>query len=186
MFEHFIRYYDDVIEPQICDRLIEKYEQHKEAQFHVNNSDLFSFNELRILDHLDVFKDEAYLLRDLFVSAVDQYKKDCNIQPGMFPKSVGYENFRIKKYEPNGVDRFDMHVDVGDYKSARRFLVFFLYLNDVEEGGETAFGQYNLKVQPKRGRMLVFPPLWTHLHAGFKPISGPKYIVGSYLHYVDD
>jgi hypothetical protein len=26
--------------------------------------------------------------------------------------------------------------------------------------------------------------LWTHLHSGLKPIEKPKYIVGSYLHYV--
>jgi len=36
----------------------------------------------------------------------------------------------------------------------------------------------------KKGSILIFPPLWTHLHSGLKPIDKPKYIVGSYLHYV--
>jgi len=39
-------------------------------------------------------------------------------------------------------------------------------------------------VKPETGRMLMFPPMWTHLHAGTKPIEKPKYIIGSYLHYV--
>jgi hypothetical protein len=67
--------------------------------------------------------------------------------------------------------------------------VYFWYLNDVEEGGETAFqlnrGQpVKLKVQPRTGRLLMFPPLWTHPHVAFKPVGGPKYIVGGYLHYI--
>jgi len=62
-------------------------------------------------------------------------------------------------------------------------------LNDVNEGGETVF-QLNrevspsIKVQPKTGKLLMFPPLWTHPHLALPPVSGPKYIVGGYLHYV--
>ena len=36
----------------------------------------------------------------------------------------------------------------------------------------------------KRGSALLFPPMWPWAHAGTKPINKPKYIVGSYLHYV--
>jgi hypothetical protein len=97
--------------------------------------------------------------------------------------------FRMKKYEPNGLDEFAHHVDVGNYASARRFMAFFWYLNDVTEGGETTF-EYNrnaepwLSVKPEVGQMLMFPPLWPWGHTGKKPLSGPKYIIGGYLHYV--
>ena len=89
----------------------------------------------------------------------------------------------MKRYLPNDKDEFQEHVDVGDYASARRFLVFFLYLND-NEGGETSFSEYGLKVKPKTGSLLMFPPTWTYLHTGHKPIKLPKYIIGSYLHYL--
>jgi len=92
------------------------------------------------------------------------------------------EQMRFKKYEPNDLDEFKEHVDVGNYETARRFLVFFLYLNDNEEGW-TSFSNYDMKVQPKTGKLLMFPPTWTYLHAGHKPIKTPKYILGSYLHY---
>ena len=101
----------------------------------------------------------------------------------MFPQQFAFEQFRLKRYLPNGEDHFDDHVDVGDINSARRFLVFFLYL-DHNEGGHTDFPQGNISVQPQTGRMLMFPPMWTHLHAGRKPIDKPKYIIVSYLHYV--
>ncbi len=76
-----------------------------------------------------------------------------------------------------------------DHESAKRFLVAFFYLNDVEEGGETGF-KYNrnqeplLKVKPETGKLLMFPPFWTHPHIGYPPISGTKYIIGTYLHYL--
>ena len=76
------------------------------------------------------------------------------------------------------------HVDVGSYDSAMRFLVLFVYLNDVEEGGGTEFPELDLTVTPKCGTMLLFPSTWTYLHRGNTPISNDKYILGSYLHYV--
>ena len=117
------------------------------------------------------------------------YAKQWKIDEKILPEELGYEQFRMKRYLPNDRDEFRFHVDVQSYATARRFLVAFWYLNDVEEGGETAFQAHSsepitLKVQPKQSRMLLFPPLWTHPHMGMKPISGPKYIVGTYLHYV--
>ena len=185
MIENFIRWYDNVVDDQFCDELVEKFEQHQDQTFKVAHGDRFNFQELRLLDHLDTFEHESNVLKDIFLGSVKRYKIDCNIQDVMFPTNVGYENFRMKKYEPNGKDQFNDHVDVGDYTSARRFLVFFLYLND-NEAGQTDFPQMDISVQPKKGRLLVFPPLWTHLHAGRPPVNTPKYIVGSYLHYVDE
>jgi hypothetical protein len=76
---------------------------------------------------------------------------------------------------------FDTHVDVQDYASARRYLAFLWYLNDVEDGGKTVFT--GLTIAPKRGTLIVFPPLWMFPHKGEPPISGPKYILSGYLHY---
>ena len=47
------------------------------------------------------------------------------------------------------------------------------------------FPKPNIWVKPRAGRLLVFPPFWTHPHAGLKPLSGPKYVMMSYLHYGD-
>ena len=108
---------------------------------------------------------------------VDIFKRNDN--------TFGFEEYRMKRYLPDGKDQFRNHVDVIDYNTARRFLVFFLYLNE-PEGGETEFHCFNgEKIKPKAGRMCMFPPMWTHLHSG-NAVMGtkPKYIIGSYLHYV--
>ena len=105
------------------------------------------------------------------------------IKEKQWPERFGFEEIRFKRYLPNDKDEFKEHVDVGDYASARRFLVFFLYLND-NYGGHTSFSEYDTVVQPKTGRLLMFPPTWTYLHTGHKPLNTSKYIIGSYLHYV--
>ena len=81
-------------------------------------------------------------------------------------------------------DQFKDHVDVGDYNSARRFLVMFLYLNTVEVGGQTTFPRLGESVSPQTGRVLMFPANWQYRHAGLPPESDKKYIVGTYLHYL--
>ena len=60
-------------------------------------------------------------------------------------------------------------------------MVFLFYLNDVEEGGETEFLYQDLKVKPKTGSLIVFPPYYTHAHRGKAPESGKKYIINTWL-----
>ena len=66
-------------------------------------------------------------------------------------------------------------------KSFLRCMVFLFYLNDVEEGGETEFLYQDLKVKPKAGSLVVFPPYYTHAHRGNPVIKGNKYIINTWL-----
>ena len=137
----------------------------------------------------DAWKDVQAGFLELFQDHILQYKIDCGITTKQWPEKYGYESIRMKRYLDNDYDRFDYHVDVRDYDTARRFLAFFIYLNDVE-GGETEFVGLNkpgthmpYTIQPKRGRLVMFPPMWTYPHAGLKPTGGKKYFIHSYCHY---
>ena len=44
-----------------------------------------------------------------------------------------------------------------DLACGPRILTFFLYLSDVEEGGETAFPMLGISVKPKKGKALLWP-----------------------------
>ena len=86
---------------------------------------------------------------------------------------------------PGGQEFFPPHVDVNSYDTARRFLVAFIYLNDNESGETIVAPKDDTFVSKcKRGSLLFFPPLWPWMHTGLPPIDTPKYIVGSYLHYL--
>ena len=108
--------------------------------------------------------------------------EDLDLGPD-FPAKYAFEEYRLKKYTQYG-DEFRDHVDVQDHSSARRFLVIFLYLNDGFNGGTTSFPKLDLDIEPKCGRLLIFPPNWMFRHAGRPVEDGTKYIVGSYLHYL--
>ncbi len=111
------------------------------------------------------------------------YKKDLKEYTRWYPDRLFLEEFRIKKYHSRSHDRFDVHVDVQDHESARRYLAFLFYLNDDFTGGETEFPHYEKKIVPKTGSVMVFPPTWQYPHAGLKVKTGVKYIMSTYCHY---
>ncbi|MCA9708383.1 MAG: 2OG-Fe(II) oxygenase [Myxococcales bacterium] len=66
-------------------------------------------------------------------------------------------------------------------ETLHRVLLWQIYLNDVDEGGQTEFYYQGRRIEPRRGRMLIAPAGFTHTHKGHVPISGDKYIVASWL-----
>lgn len=70
--------------------------------------------------------------------------------------------------------------------SGNRTHTLMIYLNDVEEGGETSFHNLNKKVKPKAGKAVLWPNLkngqvdHTFLHEGCEVTKGVKYIITSW------
>jgi hypothetical protein len=73
------------------------------------------------------------------------------------------------------------HNEDGDPQYMRRVATFILYLNDVDEGGETEFLYYPKRVKAKQGRFIVWPAGFTHTHRGNPPLSNTKYIVTGWI-----
>ena len=188
MADNLIRVYDNVIDEVSCKMHIEKFEdshEHYQTVHQEDGDERISFEQLILVEHEEWESVQNGML-ELFQDYIMRYKIDCLIGKKMWPETYGYEAIRIKRYLANDYDRFDPHVDVIDHNSSRRFLSFFIYLNDVDEGGETEFSSpfwLNRIVKPKRGRLLMFPPMWPWVHAGKKPVSGRKYLINSYCHY---
>ena len=180
--KNYISVYENVLDETFCKRLIDKFDRNKLIQ--TRRDDKFkSFTEINFAQYPQ-FAEEQDAMLAVVQPLVQRYAAEWGIK--FFPPNVGFEQIRMKRYEIGGKEEFREHVDVGDYASARRFLVMFFYLNNVAEGGETAFIDidHNVRIQPKTGSILMFPPMWTHPHAGLPPISNPKYICGTYLHYI--
>jgi hypothetical protein len=66
-----------------------------------------------------------------------------------------------------------------------RILSWILYLNDVEEGGETEFLYQSLRFKPKAGTFILFPAHFTHTHRGNPPLSGVKYIATGWIEFLN-
>ncbi len=77
---------------------------------------------------------------------------------------------------------FHWHVDSGSHSFSDRQLVAIWYLNDVPgPGGETEFRHQPVKIKPETGKLLLFPPFWTHEHRGVTLETGVKYIATTWV-----
>ena len=180
--KEFIHVYENALEPDICDFLINLFDQVTDKHERYVNQGKPNFTQFNLTEHRELAPEINQVHNHIIKNIFDHRDKYYEFtDPRVFPQEHALEQFRVKKYNPDGEDRFDTHVDVVDYGTARRFLSFMWYLNDVETGGNTVFKDF--MIQPKKGSLLVFPPLWMFPHKGEPPISGPKYIMSTYLHY---
>ena len=169
-----------VLNKKDCSNLINYFEWNQES--HVRNeNEVQHFTELNLNSlGADLPTALAHKLRSVINTYTDVH---CPTGDRFFPVRYRIEEFRIKRY--NNSDCFKQHVDVGDLNSSRRFLAFLFYLNDDFQGGGTLFKTPEVTyITPKRGNCLVFPPTWQYPHEGMKA-NGTKYIMSTYLHYVD-
>ena len=69
------------------------------------------------------------------------------------------------------------HCEQGNIDTQDRVLTWTIYLNDVEEGGETEFLYQSRRIKSEKGNIVIFPAYFTHTHRGNPPISNKKYRV---------
>jgi predicted 2-oxoglutarate/Fe(II)-dependent dioxygenase YbiX len=82
---------------------------------------------------------------------------------------------------------YHWHVDSGPGEFSQRQLVALWYLNDVAgPGGETEFFFQQMKVKAEEGKLILFPPFWTHAHRGVTVQRGRKYIATTWVCFAPD
>ena len=180
--ERCVQVFDGALTPEFCAQMVESF--HRMDQYHVPHGRGYkrglegsAWTELNITPLADTG------FKGFFLKQIDDYLQRYNEQlalPIPIPARPRIEDLRIKRYRVGADEKFEPHFDSMDDK-ANRFLVFLWYLNDVAEGGETEFINLNMKVAPRTGRLLMFPPYWMFQHAGLPPLSNDKYIVSTYL-----
>lgn len=90
--------------------------------------------------------------------------------------------FNLQKYSPGGHYNA-LHTERSSAGTQHRLLAFMTYLNDVQEGGDTAFHYYDIRVQPQKGKTIIWPADWTHAHTGGLVKQGSKYIVTGWIQF---
>ena len=185
MNNDFVKVYNKVIGEDLCKQLIAMFEENPQQHEDIKLEGHRSFKQVTLQQHND-WQPFTEKLTEVFFEHIDKYRQDCNITNGMFPEQFAFEQYRMKKYEANDFDEFKDHVDVQSHAGAKRYLIMMAYLNEDFDEGETQFPHHSISIPPKTGSILIFPPLWTHLHRGRPPINGTaKYITMTYLNYTD-
>lgn len=173
----YIQVYHDVIKPDTCKLIINQFEQHKHVT-EKHDTDLYKFEQLN-LNKTESLAHLAPIVAWQLSSIYEKYFKSLGLLD--YVQIESFEDIRIKKYEKGSGAEFKTHVDVADKASASRFCIAIIYLND--NNGLTTFPNLGVGVEPKAGKVVVFPPNWMFPHSGKTPTDKDKYIMMTCLHY---
>jgi len=97
-------------------------------------------------------------------------------------KTLDIPSFNIQKYEVGGHYNL-MHCERSSLQSMHRVFAWMTYLNNVDDGGDTYFKHFDLKIKPQMGKTLIWPSEWTHAHRGELLNKGSKYIITGWMHF---
>jgi prolyl 4-hydroxylase len=179
---HYVRVYDNNLEPELCRRLLASFNGLE--RFQVTNGrgvraglEQSAWTEMNVSRLADAAFAADFRLR--IDAALARYNKDVGLTISV-PNAPKHSDLTLKRYRPGSDERFQLHFD-SIYSVSNRYLVMLWYLNEVSDGGETHFPQLDIAVKPQAGRLLIFPPYWMYQHEGMPPRSGDKFILSTYL-----
>ena len=151
----------------LCRDMIERFEASSEDQSsgHVG-SNMAENNQLKkttdiYISNKQHWKDVDNNLFRSFAMALKEFQQ----QYPYFGEMSRFQDmgYNLQRYQPG--EYYHWHVDADSPPLAPRQLVALWYLNDVtESGGETEFMYQGVKVTPQEGKLVLFPPFWTHEH----------------------
>tara|TARA_R100001509_G_scaffold132729_1_gene86253 strand:+ start:5553 stop:6152 length:600 start_codon:yes stop_codon:yes gene_type:complete len=187
--EDFIGIYDGYLDDTICNKAIKYYEDQnklnktlKRSQYH--SADVTRFNDETLMltgDTLEVWKGALNTLMINFEQALREYVKETQILSFCGVKDINFTTVKIQKTKP-GQGYHAWHVEKqGHSEMFNRVLAYTIYLNDVEEAGETEFLFQKKRVKPKTGRIAIWPSGFPYVHRGNPPLKETKYIVTSWM-----
>jgi hypothetical protein len=190
-FDNFIMQYDNLFSAQECQMFIDSFNRMEKAGLTISRqkdgttsnvkkddqlyfSDLLSGMELDISD----VAPSRMMLERFWNIVYPAYAEQYGILNSMAAHTVRLT--KIQKTEIGGGYHV-WHNEDDIPQNMRRMATFILYLNDVDEGGETEFLYYPKRVKAKQGRFILWPAGFTHTHRGNPPISNTKYIVTGWV-----
>ena len=178
----FIFEFNDSLTDENCNDMIERFENSSDQHYRGRVGQTFKEEESikkstdMVKSGKDEWKDVDELLFTSLAKALSKIKKQFEFFSGPF-KDIGYA---MQRTDPD--EYYHWHIDGGSHQFSDRQLVAIWYLNDVEgPGGETEFLNQNVKVKPETGKLILFPPFWTHEHRGVKLQNGVKYIATTWI-----
>ena len=185
---NFIGVYDNYIPELDCNLAIKLFEDQNKFNRTLNR---ITFEQASILqkqdqqffagsNNLNVWWEELKSMMMNFDLAWNHYVKNTGADDA-YGSAFHFTGMKLQKTLPT--EGYHVwHIEHSPrFDDLARAFVFSIYLNDVEEGGETEFLHFSKRVQPKKGRIVIWPATFPYLHRGNPPLSGEKYILTSWM-----
>lgn len=187
----------DVLSKEDCDGIINQIPEVEEYyKQHYANTDLILKTQVNEATRQDRLYDGLFTLKLLelkgngtLVNKIGFILSEAlNVYADRYPiiketfmaQNVDFGQIKLQKTE-KGMGFHSWHFE--DLAERTRFLVWTIFLNDVEEGGETEFLYQGVRIPARQGCLCVFPSDFTHTHRGNPPISNEKWILTGWYTY---
>ena len=179
----FIYEMADALPADVCREAIRRFEANTGQQYPgrmgqagAEAPDVKRSTDLRISGRED-WSDIDRTLSQQLVTTFNAFAAEFPFFAANSFKDIGYNMQRTLPGE-----YYHWHVDSGPGAFSDRQLVAIWYLNDVPgPGGETEFPLQGVLIRPEQGKLVLFPPFWTHVHRGVTLQEGVKYIVTTWI-----
>ena len=175
--DDYIMILDDVLTPDQCRMIVERYIADPTRGYVPPNPNNPGEREYRDGEQLRIsgkeeWKDVDHLVFETIGKGIsayfDRYK---------FCFAARDRGYTISHMKPG--EKTSYHADNIGYMQCTRHLSAVIYLNEVK-GGETVFPHQRRAVEPKAGRMALFPPFYTHRHYS-NPAESERFIVVAFI-----
>jgi hypothetical protein len=189
ILNNFIGVYENYITPNECNNAIKLYEDQVKFNNTLNRLDSEKTSITKKQDqqffanegNVHVWWETLKPMMFNFDMAWKHYLKTTGADGAYDGGPFYYTDLKIQKTLPTE-GYHTWHIEHGPgWENECRAFVFSVYLNDVEEGGETEFLHFSKRIKPKTGRIVIWPAGFPYLHRGNPPLSGEKYILTSWL-----
>jgi hypothetical protein len=190
--DNFVGVYDGYFSNEYCNSLIKYFEwcntnnrsyRRPEKEF-LKNDKSTVLNPQGITDIIYTYENIQPFIEEFNNTFWDICYKDYS---ETYSVLANYDRHTIYTYKIQRTDPAEgyhvWHAEDGDINHSRRVGVYILYLNDVEQGGETEFLYLSKRIEAKAGRLVIFPPNYPWAHRGNPPLSGSKYILTGWTEY---
>jgi hypothetical protein len=186
---NFIGIYDGYITEEECNNAIKLYENEDKFNKTLNriggeNASILSKQDQQYFaasHNITVWWETLKTMILNYDQAWKHYIKNTGASEAFGQNEFYYTTLKIQKTLPTeGYHVWHVEHGKGFDNEARAF-VFSVYLNDVEEGGETEFLHFSKRVKPKKGRIVIWPASFPYIHRGNSPLSGEKYLLTSWM-----
>ena len=185
----FIKVIPNALSKQQCDLVLDDFNVlQKQGMLWATGHPNYKINDERVSYTTALMTTMKETCRGSVIKPISNAVKNYieSYAEGMFSPNtkveMAIEDVLVQKTKPSEGYHI-WHCERQTLGSMTRAVAWIVYLNDIEEGGETEFLYYRKRIKPEAGKLLIFPANYTHAHRGNPPLDKTKYIMTGWYRF---